>query len=79
MSLRNRQIYPATVQLCNVFFQSMRTSKDDIYAAGDITEFPLFMLNDEKVNVQHWQMAHQQGRLRCVQIAIQVLFLCVKF
>lgn len=39
----------------------MQTNVPDVYAVGDITQFPLFLVNDESVNVQHWQMAHQQG------------------
>lgn len=39
----------------------MRTNKERVYAAGDITEFPLFIKNDSVVNVQHYQMAHAQG------------------
>ncbi|XP_077868544.1 apoptosis-inducing factor 3-like [Saccoglossus kowalevskii] len=40
----------------------MRTNKPNVYAAGDIVEFPLTMANDEKVNIQHWQIAHMHGR-----------------
>ena len=52
-----------TIPLQNEFLcqQSMKTSRDDVYAAGDLTEFPLFMAGDAKVNIQHWQMAGQQG------------------
>lgn len=39
----------------------MHTGKQDVYAAGDVTSFPLFMADDREVNIQHWQMAHQQG------------------
>ena len=39
----------------------MKTNMADVYAAGDVTHFPLFMANDESVNVQHWQMALKQG------------------
>lgn len=39
----------------------MRTNKETVYAAGDITEFPLFINDDSVVNVQHYQMAHAQG------------------
>lgn len=39
----------------------MQTNKERIYAAGDITEFPLFIKDDSIVNVQHYQMAHAQG------------------
>ncbi|GAB1598082.1 apoptosis-inducing factor 3-like [Argonauta hians] len=40
----------------------METNVKGIFAAGDITEFPLFMRNDTMSNVQHWQMAHAQGK-----------------
>ena len=40
----------------------MRTNKERVYAAGDITEFPLFIKDDSIVNVQHYQMAHAQGK-----------------
>ena len=42
-------------------WQRMQTNKQDVYAVGDITQFPLFMVNNKSVNIQHWQMAHQQG------------------
>ena len=40
----------------------MKTNKDNIYAAGDIVTFPLFIADDEQANVQHWQMAHTHGK-----------------
>jgi len=39
----------------------MMTNLDDVYAIGDIAQFPLFIANDDSVNIQHWQMAHQHG------------------
>lgn len=39
----------------------MQTNKEKVFAAGDITEFPLFIKDDSVVNVQHYQMAHAQG------------------
>ena len=39
----------------------MKTNKADVFAAGEITEFPLYLAKEELVNVQHWQMAQQQG------------------
>lgn len=41
----------------------MQTNVEGIYAAGDITEFPLFLSPDNGSNVQHWQMAHAQGKV----------------
>ncbi|XP_053375535.1 apoptosis-inducing factor 3-like isoform X2 [Mercenaria mercenaria] len=40
----------------------MATDKADVYAAGDIVEFPLFSSGGTNVNIQHWQMAHAHGR-----------------
>lgn len=47
----------------------MQTLNPNVYAVGDISQFPLFMVNDESVNIQHWQMAHQQGRIAGLNIA----------
>ncbi|XP_048247566.1 apoptosis-inducing factor 3-like isoform X1 [Haliotis rufescens] len=41
--------------------KSLQTNMADIYAAGDIVEFPLFTAGDQQANIQHWQMAHQHG------------------
>lgn len=45
-------------------FQHLQTNRFDVFAAGDIVEFPLFTCEDRVVNVQHWQMALAHGRLR---------------
>ena len=42
----------------------MQTSIPDIYTGGDIMEFPLFLADDALCNIQHWQMAHQHGKVR---------------
>ena len=39
----------------------MKTNKENIFAAGDIVTFPLFLVDNEQANVQHWQMAHTHG------------------
>ena len=39
----------------------MATDQPDVYAAGDIVEFPLFTVGLKNANVQHWQMAHAHG------------------
>ena len=39
----------------------MKTNKENIFAAGDIVTFPLFIADDQQANVQHWQMAHTHG------------------
>ncbi|KAL5017385.1 hypothetical protein ScPMuIL_006974 [Solemya velum] len=46
----------------------MKTSIPNVFAAGDIVEFPLFCVDDEKVNVSHWQMAHAHGRTAAYSI-----------
>ena len=46
----------------------MCSSVEGVYAAGDITKFPLFMADDELVNIQHWQMAIQQGKYKLLVI-----------
>ncbi|CAG5129586.1 unnamed protein product [Candidula unifasciata] len=47
----------------------MQTNLPDVYAAGDIVEFPLYTVDDQSVNIQHWQMAHQHGRIAGLNIA----------
>jgi thioredoxin reductase len=49
----------------------MKTNIDDIYAAGDIVEFPLFTAEDQQVNVQHWQMANAHGKGLNIKQAFQ--------
>ncbi len=44
-------------------FQNMKTSVDNIFAAGDIAQFPMFLCGDQQINIQHWQMAHAHGNL----------------
>jgi NADPH-dependent 2,4-dienoyl-CoA reductase/sulfur reductase-like enzyme len=46
----------------------METNKDGVYAIGDIAQFPLFIANNESVNIQHWQMAEQHGRVCALNI-----------
>ncbi len=41
----------------------MKTNKPNVYAAGDIADFPLTCVGDQRVNIGHWQMACQHGRL----------------
>lgn len=43
--------------------QRMETSVTDVYAAGDIVQFPLFIADDQPTNIQHWQMACQHGKV----------------
>ncbi|XP_033123203.1 apoptosis-inducing factor 3-like [Anneissia japonica] len=51
--------------------KTMKTNKQNIYAAGDIVEFPLSIANDAKVNIGHWQMAHAHGRTAALNILEQ--------
>ncbi|MBS3766471.1 FAD-dependent oxidoreductase, partial [Candidatus Bipolaricaulota bacterium] len=37
-------------------------AEEDIYAAGDVASFP-YWGSGEEVRVEHWRLAHQQGRL----------------
>ncbi|KAJ8044206.1 Apoptosis-inducing factor 3 [Holothuria leucospilota] len=39
------------------------TNNSDVFAAGDIVEFPLHYNNDLAVNIGHWQIAHYHGRI----------------
>uniref|UniRef100_T1J5D3 Rieske domain-containing protein n=1 Tax=Strigamia maritima TaxID=126957 RepID=T1J5D3_STRMM len=41
----------------------MKSNVNDVYAAGDITKFPLFINGNQPSNVQHWQMALSQGKV----------------
>jgi len=43
------------------FIQQMKTNKENVFGAGDVTEFPLFLADDARTNIQHWQMAQQHG------------------
>ena len=40
--------------------QYMKTNKADVFGAGDVVEFPLW-LADSEINIGHWQMAHAHG------------------
>uniref|UniRef100_UPI00398F120F apoptosis inducing factor mitochondria associated 4 n=1 Tax=Pristiophorus japonicus TaxID=55135 RepID=UPI00398F120F len=48
--------------------QYMRTNVAKVFAAGDITLFPLSMNNNKNVNISHWQMAHMQGRIAALNM-----------
>ncbi|MEB3355302.1 MAG: FAD-dependent oxidoreductase [Synechococcales bacterium] len=36
---------------------------DGIYAAGDIAQFPFWMMDGEPTRIEHWQLAAQHGRV----------------
>lgn len=46
----------------------MQTQVEGVYAGGDIVQFPLFLQDDRLCNVQHWQMAHQHGRIAALNM-----------
>ncbi|XP_013379769.1 apoptosis-inducing factor 3 isoform X2 [Lingula anatina] len=46
----------------------MKTNKDNIFAAGDIAEFPLFLTGDRKATIGHWQMAQAHGRVAALNM-----------
>uniref|UniRef100_A0A8C7YIS9 Apoptosis inducing factor mitochondria associated 4 n=1 Tax=Oryzias sinensis TaxID=183150 RepID=A0A8C7YIS9_9TELE len=41
----------------------MRTNTPDIFAAGDVTSFPLTIRGGEQVNIGHWQMSQAHGKI----------------
>ena len=49
------------IQFCLWCFLENETNKENVFGAGDVTEFPLFLVDDAATNIQHWQMAQQQG------------------
>lgn len=38
----------------------MATSSDDVWAAGDVVSFPLFIADDTHVNIGHYQVLHER-------------------
>jgi len=48
--------------------ENMATDQPNVFAAGDIVEFPLFSVGGANVNIQHWQMAHHHGRNAALSI-----------
>lgn len=40
----------------------MGTSVSNVWAAGDVVSFPLFLADGEKVSIGHWQLAQALGR-----------------
>ncbi|XP_055513400.1 apoptosis-inducing factor 3-like, partial [Leucoraja erinacea] len=43
--------------------KSMETNIAKVFAAGDVTTFPLPLRNDEVVSIRHWQIAHSHGHV----------------
>uniref|UniRef100_A0A3Q4H9V6 Apoptosis inducing factor mitochondria associated 4 n=1 Tax=Neolamprologus brichardi TaxID=32507 RepID=A0A3Q4H9V6_NEOBR len=46
----------------------MRTNVPDIFAAGDVTSFPLTIRGDQRVSIGHWQMSHAHGRVAALNM-----------
>ncbi|HEX4516367.1 MAG TPA: FAD-dependent oxidoreductase [Polyangiaceae bacterium] len=42
--------------------ERFRASNDRIYAVGDVARFPLSLLGDESVRIEHFSVAERQGR-----------------
>ncbi|XP_064647805.1 apoptosis-inducing factor 3-like isoform X2 [Lineus longissimus] len=51
--------------------KEMRTNKNNIFAAGDVVQFPLDMCGASKVSIGHWQMAHAHGRTAALNMLDQ--------
>ncbi len=61
--------------LVNQYLQA----KPDVYAAGDIAQFPHF-ITGQPTRIEHWQLAMQQGRIAaCNMTGQQVMFDAVPF
>ncbi|KAG2459520.1 VPS53 protein, partial [Polypterus senegalus] len=53
----------------------MQTNIPDVFAAGDITSFPLFLARNKRVSIGHWQIAQAQGRIAALNMlkkAVQI-------
>ncbi|XP_059829232.1 apoptosis inducing factor mitochondria associated 4 isoform X2 [Hypanus sabinus] len=48
--------------------KNMQTSNLRVFAAGDITSFPLPLKNNENVTIRHWQVAHSQGHVAALSM-----------
>lgn len=60
--------------------QFMRTNIPDVFAAGDVTSFPLTTSGDQRVNVGHWQMSQAHGETeRFIETPLHILLCEVLF
>ncbi|XP_032902290.1 apoptosis-inducing factor 3-like [Amblyraja radiata] len=48
--------------------KSMETNVTKVFAAGDVTTFPLPLRNDEAVSIRHWQIAHSHGHVAALNM-----------
>ncbi|KAF7668869.1 hypothetical protein LDENG_00282830 [Lucifuga dentata] len=46
----------------------MQTNVPDVFAAGDVTSFPLAIRGDQRVNIGHWQMSQAHGRVAALSM-----------
>ncbi|XP_033905208.3 apoptosis-inducing factor 3-like isoform X1 [Acipenser ruthenus] len=46
----------------------MQTGVPGVFAAGDVTSFPLSLRKDKMVNIGHWQLAHAHGRIAALNM-----------
>ncbi|MGH0162815.1 UNVERIFIED_CONTAM: hypothetical protein FKN15_043938 [Acipenser sinensis] len=46
----------------------MQTDVPGVFAAGDVTSFPLSLRKDKMVNIGHWQLAHAHGRIAALNM-----------
>ncbi|XP_038670127.1 apoptosis inducing factor mitochondria associated 4 isoform X1 [Scyliorhinus canicula] len=46
----------------------MQTSVAKVFAAGDVTSFPLPLHKNQSVNIGHWQLAHRQGHVAAMNM-----------
>lgn len=70
--LKNTKVNLTSDQLV-IVDKNMKTNLNDVYAAGDITSFPKsclggFNKDSDNVNITHWGMAAQQGRIAALSI-----------
>uniref|UniRef100_A0A8D2IUQ1 L-amino-acid oxidase n=1 Tax=Varanus komodoensis TaxID=61221 RepID=A0A8D2IUQ1_VARKO len=48
--------------------QGMRTSSPSVFAAGDVTSFPVALLEGKSAPIRHWQVAQAHGHVAALSI-----------
>ncbi|XP_062398650.1 apoptosis-inducing factor 3 isoform X1 [Sardina pilchardus] len=48
--------------------KTLQTNVEGVFAGGDVVTFPLYLRNNKKVNIPHWQMAHVHGRVAALNM-----------